>query len=131
MPPTDPADGPHILSNDPDPLRGALIDSRQRWRDLVLMHADFAFETDAQGHLTFVIPDPAMGWPAGMLVGQPASLLLASPHANAAFDPFHVTEPVRRRRVWLKRGDGGGTCLSMAAVPMLDADGSFTGVRGA
>src|SRR5487761_2444594 len=34
-----------------DKLRGALLDSRQRWRDLVGMAADLAFETDALGHL--------------------------------------------------------------------------------
>ena len=44
------------------PLRNALLDSRQRWRDLVNMAADFAFETDAHGRFSFVMPDPALGW---------------------------------------------------------------------
>ena len=39
-----------------DLLRGALLDSRQRWRDLVTLAADFAFETDADGRLMFVAP---------------------------------------------------------------------------
>src|SRR5487761_1935795 len=68
-----------------DPLRGALLDSRQRWRDLVGMAADLAFETDAKGQLVFVVPDPALGWSAGILVGQPAELLMAD---RNGFNPF-------------------------------------------
>jgi hypothetical protein len=60
-----------------DTLRHALLDSRERWRDLVAMAADLAFETDAWGRFVFVMPDPALGWPAGTLVGQPAELLLS------------------------------------------------------
>ena len=41
-------------------LRHALLDSRQRWRDLVLTAADLAYETDAWGRFVFVMPDPAL-----------------------------------------------------------------------
>ena len=34
-------------------LRHALLDSRQRWRDLVLTAADLAYETDAWGRFVF------------------------------------------------------------------------------
>ena len=44
-----------------DTLRHALLDSRERWRDLVAMAADLAFETDAWGRFVFVMPDPALG----------------------------------------------------------------------
>ena len=57
------------------PLRNALLDSRQRWRDLVNMAADFAFETDEQGRFSFVMPDPALGWSAVTLLGQPAAVI--------------------------------------------------------
>ena len=110
-----------------DPLRGALLDSRQRWRDLVTISADFAFETDAWGRLIFVIPDPVLGWPAGTLIGQPAERLLAD---GAGFDPFRVTSPVRHRRTWFRRGDGGVACLTIAAMPIVDAAGVLVGVRG-
>ena len=84
-------------------LCDALLDSRQRWRDLVTMAADFVFETDAWGRLVFVAPDPAIGWPVGTLLGQPAELLLADADGGATFNPFRITVPVRRRRAWLRR----------------------------
>src|SRR5207253_2564161 len=79
-----------------DPLRGALLESRQRWRDLVTMAADLAFETDAWGRFTFLAPDPALGWASGTLLGQPAELLLAD--GGAGFNPFRPAAPLKRRR---------------------------------
>src|SRR5580698_7472630 len=58
-------------------LRNALVDSRERWRELVAMTADLAFETDEQGRFSFITPDPALGWAAEALLGQPADRLLA------------------------------------------------------
>jgi diguanylate cyclase (GGDEF)-like protein len=110
-----------------DPLRDALLDSRQRWRTLVAMAADFAFETDAQGRFVFVSPETVLGWPAAALLGQPATLLLAA--AGAAFDPFHPTITARSRRAWLKRADGGLACLSFACAPLLDGS-VIVGSRG-
>ena len=111
----------------PDPLRSALLDSRQRWRDLVTVSADFAFETDTWGRLIFVMPETALGWPAGTLLGQPAERLLTE---SGGFDPFRVTAPVRHRRTWMRRGDGGVACLTVAAMPIADATGAIVGVRG-
>jgi diguanylate cyclase (GGDEF)-like protein/PAS domain S-box-containing protein len=111
-------------------LRDALLDSRQRWRDLVIQAADFAFETDEWGRFVFVVPDPALGWSASMLVGQPAELLLADGAERTSFNPFRVGVAVRRRRVWLKRGDGGVASLTFAAAPLLDSQGRVVGARG-
>jgi len=69
-------------------LRDALLESRQRWRDLVSMAGDMAFETDADGHFAFIAPDMVAGWAASQLVGQPAELLLAKVDGNTAFNPF-------------------------------------------
>ncbi|MEJ0016855.1 MAG: GGDEF domain-containing protein [Acetobacteraceae bacterium] len=109
-------------------LSRALLDSRQRWRDLVLAAADFAYETDASGRFVFVAPDPALGWPVEMLIGQPAELLLAAGGNN--FDPFRVTVAVRRRRAWLKRADGRMTMLAFSAGPLLDGEARIIGARG-
>jgi diguanylate cyclase (GGDEF)-like protein/PAS domain S-box-containing protein len=111
-------------------LSGALLDSRQRWRDLVTLAADLAFETDAAGRFVFVAPDPALGWPAAALLGQEAESLLAETGAPGSFNPFRPAAPTRRRRVWLKRADGSAACLSFAAAPLLDATGAAVGARG-
>jgi diguanylate cyclase (GGDEF)-like protein len=113
-----------------DPLRGALLDSRQRWRDLVAITADFAFETDAAGRLIFVSPDPALGWPASLLIGQPAELLLAEQVRGAGFNPFRAQVPAKRQRVWLKRGDKSTACVAFAAAPVYGPDGRVAGARG-
>ena len=110
-----------------DVLRGALLDSRQRWRDLVTMAADLAFETDAAGRLVFVNPDPALGWSANLLIGQPADLLMAD---RNGFNPFHPTAEQRDRRTWLKRGDGSVACLCFAVAPLCDPQGRILGARG-
>jgi diguanylate cyclase (GGDEF)-like protein len=111
-------------------LRFALVDSRQRWRDLVTMSADLAFETDASGRLVFVVPDPVLGWSATNLIGQPAAQLLAGGVDTNRFSPFCVTSPVRRRRAWLRRADGSVAALVFAAAPLLDAEGRVVGARG-
>src|SRR6187431_2824379 len=77
-------------------LRDALLDSRQRWRDLVITAADLAYETDAFGRFSFVLPDPALGWASATLLGQPAQLLLAGGSGANGFNPFDVTSAVRR-----------------------------------
>jgi len=112
------------------PLRNALLDSRQRWRDLVNMTADFAFETDARGRFSFVMPDPVLGWSATLLLGQPADRLLAELAPGGGFNPFRTTLAIRRHRAWLKRADGSLACLAFAAAPLLDAKGRPIGVRG-
>jgi diguanylate cyclase (GGDEF)-like protein/PAS domain S-box-containing protein len=110
-------------------LRDALLDSRQRWRDLVTLAADLAFETDASGRLLFVAPDPALGWPAATLLGQAAELLLADP-ASGAFNPFRADTAARRRRAWLRRPDGTTVCVAFAVMPLHDQHGRPAGVRG-
>lgn len=111
------------------PLRSVLLESRQRWRDLVALAADLAYETDAAGRFTFVMPDPALGWSTAALVGRPAASLLVNPGSGAC-DLFAPPAPVRGQRVWLRRADGGSSCMLMAAAPLLDRTGRIIGARG-
>ncbi len=111
-------------------LRRALLDSRQRWRDLVIMAADLAYETDAWGRFVFVMPDPTLGWSADTLIGQPAELLLAGGIGVNGFNPFRVSNPVRRRRAWLNRADGSAAMLAFSAAPLFDGEGRIIGTRG-
>ena len=108
-----------------------LLDSRQRWRDLLDLAADFAFETDAWGRFVLVAPDPALGWPSKLLLGQPAEMLLAGSDGLTGTNPFRPTTEIRGRRAWLKRPDGTPVCFSFAAAPLLDSEGRIVGARGA
>jgi diguanylate cyclase (GGDEF)-like protein len=121
---------PRAAAQPGDALQHALLDSRQRWQDLVTMAADLAYETDALGRFVFVTPDPALGWPAATLIGQPAELLLAGGANPYGFNPFSITTPVRRRRGWLNQANGGAVMLAFSAAPLLDAKGRIVGCRG-
>ena len=111
-------------------LRDALLDSRQRWRDLVAMAGDMAFETDADGRFVFLSPELVVGWPSAALIGQPAELLLARVDGAGGFNPFRSNASVRRRRAWLRRPDGASVCMAFAAAPLFNAEGEVAGVRG-
>lgn len=119
---------PDLASAAGHPLHDALLDSRQRWQDLVAAAADLAFETDAAGRLTFVWPDPVLGWAAEALIGRPAEALLAP--SPSRFNPFRPDAPLRRHRAWLRRQDGAQCCLSFSVIPVRDAEGRITGARG-
>ncbi|MDO9712022.1 sensor domain-containing diguanylate cyclase [Paracraurococcus lichenis] len=105
---------------------GALLESRQRWRDFASLALDLAFETDAEGRLTFLAPDAPLGWAAEDLLGRPGRDLLAAPEP----DPFALRAPARGLRAWLKQADGGCRCLSLSVAPLTDGAGRFAGLRG-
>ena len=106
----------------PDPLRGALLDSRQRWQALVAMAADFAYETDAAGRFVFITPEQVLGWSGASLLGRPASVLLASP--GIGFDPFAPGAASRSQRVWLRRADGATVCFAFSCAALGGEGGS-------
>ena len=99
--------------------QGALIESRQRWRDLVGLAADLAFETDAEGRIGFLAPDQVLGWPAAALLGRHPleEGLLVRPEP----DPFSLRAPARDVRAWLRRMRRGGR------LPQLHRDPAARG----
>jgi len=111
------------------PLRHVLLESRQRWRGLVTMAADLAFETDAEGRFTFLAPNAVLGFDAGTLVGTGAAALLLDPDA-LGIDPFRSPQVLRRVHVWVRRADGEPACLLLTCAPFLDDAGRSAGVRG-
>ncbi len=111
-------------------VRRALFDSRQRYRDLVTISSDFAWETDAGGEFIFVSPHGALGYAAEALVGRSPAELLVDPDEQGGLLPFHTREPVEHAQIWLRNAEGGETCLIAASVPVLDETGAWTGARG-
>lgn len=111
-------------------LGEALIESRERWRDLAQLAVDLAFEIDAGGRFSFLFPDTALGWPVATLLGQPADLVLAVSGGNADFNPFRPIAPHRRRSIWIRRADGTLACLLFTIVPLYNEMGQIVGSRG-
>lgn len=111
-------------------LRDALIDSRQRYRDIVEVSSAFAWETDETGKFIFVSPRGALGYRADDIVGHhPRHFLLDS----ADQDGEHVFRSQKSTRdvpVWFRRSNGKDACLSVSSTPVYARDGRWTGTRG-
>ena len=118
------------LRRAPVSVRDALMESRQRWRHLVSLAADLAFETDAAGCFTLTIPDTALGWPAGSLIGQPSEALISDDGSGTTVNPFRPTEEVRRHRTWLRCASGSLAMIAVSATPLRDPAGHVIGARG-
>ncbi len=111
-------------------LRQALTESRQRYKDLVDISSDFAWETGPDGRFVFVSPAGAIGYAAADLVGRHPSELVLPDFADQPL-PFAATGPVERAEVWLKASDGRAACLISSAVPLEGPQGEWLGARGA
>jgi diguanylate cyclase (GGDEF)-like protein/PAS domain S-box-containing protein len=111
-------------------LRSALVDSRQRYRDLVEISADLAWETDEDGRFTFVSPHGGLGWKADELLGRRADSFLVTPTGMAIDSPFLAQEPRQEVEITFRRADGGEARLETAASPLFGADGGWAGARG-
>ena len=114
-------------------LRQALSDSRQRFKDLVEISSDFAWETDTDGIFTFVSPKGALGWMAADLVGRRASSLIADAlpdRDSKPATPFTTRVLVDQAELWLQRADATPACVSISALPLVGADGTWRGARG-
>ena len=111
-------------------LRAALIDSRQRYKDLVEISSDFVWETDAAGTLVFVSPGGALGFAADALVGRYGAALISEGAERFEGSPFVARAPQDRVVLWLGRRDGSTACVEATAVPLFDERGVWRGARG-
>jgi diguanylate cyclase (GGDEF)-like protein/PAS domain S-box-containing protein len=125
------ADRPALLERS---LRAALVESRGRYKDLVELSSDFAFEIDGRGRFAFVSPKGALGYSADDLVGRPVSDLGLDPARAgdlvAAFAPRHGPG---QSEVWVRAKSGAPSLLSVTAAPITPAEADCppsAGTRG-
>ena len=111
-------------------LRSALVESRQRYKDLVEISSDFAWEVGADGRFAFVSPKGALGFAPDELVGQDPAEFIALAEATGEGSPFAARLAVEDREVWLKLADGGEACLLLSSTPILGEGGEWRGARG-
>ena len=111
-------------------VRQALFESRQRYRDLVVISSDFAWETDANGDFVFVSPHGAMGYSAEDLVGHHPVEFVVDTEIEGSELPYSTRTPVTNAQVWMRGGDGEEVCLVASAVPVVDHEGTWRGARG-
>ncbi|MCG8597703.1 MAG: diguanylate cyclase [Kiloniellales bacterium] len=109
-------------------LREALIESRQRYKDLIEASHEFVWETDAKGCFSFVSPRGALGYGAKDLIGRRAEELLVED--EPAPGPFSAEAALEDVEVWVSRADDEPACLLLNAAPLRGPDGRWRGARG-
>lgn len=118
-------------------LNRALIESRERYKDLVECSSEFAWETDADGRFVFVSPRGALGYAADELIGLPARDFVLAEDVDPAEDaeaadradsapvnPFETRARVTEVETRFRRRDGGMAFLLISAVPLDDGRGA-------
>ena len=111
-------------------LRGALSESRQRYKEMVEICGDFCWETDRDGRFVFVSPAGVLGYSSEDLVGRPAENFVDPASVDSGALPFKAAEPVAAVDIWMRRADGRLACLETSARPVSGAGGVRAGARG-
>ncbi|KAA0591740.1 diguanylate cyclase (GGDEF)-like protein/PAS domain S-box-containing protein [Azospirillum lipoferum] len=110
-------------------LRHTLTESRRRYKDLVEVSSDFAWETGPDGTFVFVSHKGALGYPADALIGRdPRSLALEETEDLPM--PFDCRRAVDQTELWLKSADGTPACVVASALPLFGPQGEWIGARG-
>jgi len=113
-------------------LRTTLVESRQRYKDLVEISSDFSWEVDSDGRLIFVSPQGALGFKADELVGQAVRDFVIDPDDYTPF-PFTTTRKLDNVEMWMKNKDGSTACVVVSALPLVKNDDdseTWIGCRG-
>jgi diguanylate cyclase (GGDEF)-like protein len=111
-------------------MRSALAMSRRRFKELVEISSDHAWETAADGAFSMMTPRGLAGRAGAELIGvQPATLFAPSLPAPA-LSPFATPVPVEAVEVWLADSEGRELCFEVSAVPLFDKEGRWSGARG-
>ena len=110
-------------------LRAALVESRQRYKDVLDAASDFVWETDAEGRFTFVSEAGALDHAVPDLIGRPVSDFLAEDQAWTE-TPFASSRPVEQSDVWFRTRSGRNLCMSVLSLPLHDPAGNWCGCRG-
>jgi diguanylate cyclase (GGDEF)-like protein/PAS domain S-box-containing protein len=113
-------------------LRTTLVESRQRYKDLVEIFSDFSWEVDAQGRFLFVSPQGALGYKADELVGEKARDFVIDSDDYTPF-PFTTTRKLDNIEMWMSNKDGSTACVVVSALPLVKNDDdseTWIGCRG-
>lgn len=111
-------------------LRNALVESRQRYKDLVEISSDFAWETDASGKFVFVSTAGALGYEPDELVGHSADEFVSKIDGIQVVTPFSAKEPSTGIEFRFRRADGSIAELEASAAPLRTEEGDWLGARG-
>ena len=107
----------------------ALSESRGRFKVLVDIACDFAWETDCNGIFTFVSPQGALGYTAKEMVGCDHKIFFLEDFTSLE-SPFATKVAIKKLELWFKRIDGTRSRVEISALAVFDKEGRWTGARG-
>lgn len=110
-------------------LQEMLTVSRDRFKDLVELTADLAWETDAHGVFTYIAGGRSLGYKPEALLGRRGRDMVVRQPLEVA-DYFESDTPLDKRQISLRRADGSIARIQISARPLLDAEGERRGARG-
>jgi len=111
-------------------LRAALMDSRQRFKDLVEISSDFAWEVGSDGRFIFVSQRGAVGYEPDDLIQKHSEDIVLKRDKKRSLNPFLSKTKLEREEVWVVRPDGKPACLMVSCLPLFDEDNNWVGARG-
>ncbi len=110
-------------------LRSALVESRQRYKDLVEVSSDFSWEVGRDGTFSFVSPAGVLGFAPEQLVGRrPQEFVLNAEDYNPLL--FLSDRNERNVEIWMRTSQGKSACVVGSSKPLTGADGHWLGARG-
>lgn len=113
-------------------LRTTLVESRQRYKDLVEISSDFSWEVDTSGKFIFVSPQGALGYKPDELIGEAARRFVIDPDEFTPF-PFTTNRKLDNIEMWMTNKDGSTACMVVSALPLVKNDDdseTWIGCRG-
>ena len=112
-------------------LRSTLVESRQRYKDLVEISNDFSWEVDLAGKFIFVSPQGALGYKPEELIGQEARSFVIDPDDFVPF-PFTSNRRLENIEMWMRTKEGATACMIVSVLPLVKNDESeiWIGCRG-
>jgi len=110
-------------------LRTTLVESRQRYKDLVEVNSDFAWEVGVNGAFDFVSPKGALRFSAEEIVGKPAMSFVVDPETYQPL-PFVSERPQENVELWMLDKDNNTSCMLTSCVPLFDENQKWRGTRG-
>jgi len=113
-------------------LRSALIESRQRYKDLVEVSSDFSWETSIDGKFMFVSSRGAVGYTSEELIDHDVAEFVVDAEKSIPL-PFLSTRPLADVEIWLKSKTNETACMMLSCVPLfVQRDGKevWSGTRG-
>lgn len=110
-------------------LRPALIESRQRYKDLVDISSDFAWEVGPDGTFVFVSAQNALGYVVDELIGRKPHEFVVDAGAYRPL-PFVSDQPLEGVDLWMRRPDDSLACVAVSSRPIYGDDGAWLGARG-